>query len=97
MAQDCYYSFQAKQVFSTNVSINKFLHHAGPQHAHFVSDLGVEYLDARIVHEIYQMFKDVSEILDKNKSWNDNGIYYIRIDKLTNYQINEYDWIHSKV
>jgi len=41
--------------------------------------------------------KTATEILDKNKSWNDNGIYYIRIDKLTNYQINEYDWIHSKV
>lgn len=67
--------FQTKQVWTTNAYVGKFIHNASVQHTHFVNDLGVEYLDARIVHEIYQMFKDVSELLDKNniKYWASGG------------------------
>ena len=75
IAMSALFIFQTRQVFTTNAYIQKFIHHAGPQHAHFINDLGVEYLDARIVHEIYQMFKDVSELLDKNniKYWASGG------------------------
>lgn len=55
--------------------INKAVKRLKPQKIHFENEYGVEYLDSRIVHEIYQMLKDVTEILDKNgiKYWADGG------------------------
>lgn len=59
------------QIKHTNRAVKRLK----PQRIHFENEYGVEYLDARIVHEIYQMLKDVTEILDKNgiKYWADGG------------------------
>ena len=57
------------------LKIDNFWCTAYKSKSHYMNEFGVEYLDARIVHELYQMFKDTSEILDKHniRYWADGG------------------------
>ncbi len=66
---------QTYQIFQTNRKIDRFLRLATKSQVHYMNDVGVEYLDARIAHELYQMLKDTTELLDKHqiKYWATSG------------------------